>query len=179
MLPRYGSLGGSASAALAASGVVRLGAAGPTTFGLGLLVHLTGDSWFNTVGAPDRAQPCGTLSSARSATALSLFAVGSAGWELTPRIRAHALAGAGAATYFAGDLGGDVFTPACSPSPAPKPALLLGAQLDYALTPVVRLSALPLLLQVQPAFDGARTTPVDASGAWLRATFALGAGVDL
>ena len=33
------------------------------------------------------------MSSPRSATALSMFATGSAGWEIVPRVRAHALAG--------------------------------------------------------------------------------------
>ena len=56
---------------------------------------------------------------------------------------------------------------------------MAGAQIDYALTPIVRLSALPLVLQLQPSFDGARSTPLDASGVWMRATIAIGAGVDL
>ena len=108
-----------------------------------------------------------------------MFLTGSAGWEIVPRVRAHALAGVGVAAYFAGDVGGDVFVPACSPSPGPKPAFMAGAQIDYALTPVVRLSALPLVLQLQPSFDGARSQPVDATGIWMRATIAIGAGVDL
>ena len=54
-----------------------------------------------------------------------------------------------------------------------------GAQLDYALTPLVRLSALPLVLQLQPSFEGTRSAPLDASGVWMRATIAIGAGVDL
>jgi hypothetical protein len=51
--------------------------------------------------------------------------------------------------------------------------------LDHAITPVVRLSALPLVLQLQPAFDGTRSTPIDTSGVWIRATIAIGAGIDL
>jgi hypothetical protein len=56
---------------------------------------------------------------------------------------------------------------------------MAGAQVDYAITPVVRLSALPLVLQLQPSFEGTRSTPLDTSGIWIRATIAVGVGVDL
>ena len=179
MLPRYGSVGGAAHATLTASGTYRFADVGATTFAVGGMILLTGDSWDNTVGAPATVPPCGLLRDARSDTALSMFVMGTAGWEIAPRLRAHAVAGVGIAAIFADDLGGDVFVSACSPSPGPRPALMFGGQLDYALTPVVRLSALPLLLQVQPAFDGTRSTPIDTSGVWIRATIAVGAGVDL
>jgi hypothetical protein len=179
MLPKYGSVNGDPHPTLIAGGSYRFADAGATTFAVGAMFLLTGDSWENRVAAPSTAAPCGELASPRSATALSMFATGSAGWEIVPRVRAHALAGVGVAAYFAGDLGGDVFVPACGASPGPKPAFMAGAQIDYALTPIVRLSALPLVLQLQPSFDGARSTPVDASGVWMRATIAIGAGVDL
>ena len=179
MLPRYGSVGGAAHVTLTASGTYRFADVGATTFAVGGMLLLTGDSWENTVGAPSTAAPCGTLNNPRSDTALSLFLMGTAGWEIVPRLRAHAIAGVGVAAIFADDLGGDVFVSACSPSPAPRPAMMLGGQLDYAVTPVVRLSALPLLLQLQPAFEGTRSTPIDTSGVWIRATIAVGAGVDL
>jgi hypothetical protein len=179
MLPRYGSVGGDPHPTLVASGAYRFADAGATTFAVGAMLLLTGDSWENRVAAPVMAAPCGTLSNPRSATALSMFAMGSAGWEIVPRVRAHALAGLGFAAYFADDLGGDVFIPKCNASPGVKPAFMAGARIDYALTPLVRLSALPIVLQVQPSFDGTRSTPVDASGIWMRATIAIGAGVDL
>ncbi|MDB4933751.1 MAG: Thiol-disulfide isomerase [Labilithrix sp.] len=179
MLPRYGSVGGAAHPELDVSGTYRFADVGATTFAVGATVFLTGDSWDNTVGAPGIAPPCGTLKNPRSATALSMFAMGTAGWEIVPRLRAHALAGLGVAAYFADDLGGDVFVPKCNPSPGARPALMAGAQLDYAITPIVRLSALPLVLQLQPSFEGTRSTPIDTSGVWLRATIAIGVGVDL
>lgn len=179
MLPRYGSVGGDVHATFTASGTYRFADVGATTLAIGGMLLLTGDSWENTVGAPSMTAPCGQLKNPRSDTALSLFVIGSAGWEIVPRLRVHALAGLGMAAIFADDLGGDVFVSACSPSPPPRPALMLGGQLDYALTPVVRLSALPLVLQLQPAFDGTRSTPIDTSGVWMRATIAFGAGVDL
>jgi hypothetical protein len=179
MLPRYGTLGGAAHPTLAASGTYRFADVGATTFAVGAMVFVTGDSWDNTVGASNVAAPCGTLSNPRSATALSMFAMGTAGWELVPRLRVHAIAGVGAAAYFADDLGGDVFIPQCKPSPGARPAIMAGAQVDFAITPVVRLSALPLVLQLQPSFEGTRSTPIDTSGVWIRATIAIGVGVDL
>lgn len=179
MLPRYGSVGGAAHATLTASGTYRFADVGATTFAVGAMLLLTGDSWENTVAAPVTAAPCGMLNNPRSDTALSMFVMGTAGWELAPRLRAHAIAGVGLAAIFADDLGGDVFVTACSPSPAPRPAMMFGGQLDYAVTPAVRLSALPLVLQLQPSFEGTRSTPIDTSGLWLRATIAVGVGVDL
>lgn len=179
MIPRFGSVGGAAHPTLAGSGTYRFADVGATTFAVGAMFLLTGDSWDNTVGADNVVQPCGTLKNPRSATALSMFAIGSAGWEIVPRLRAHALAGLGAAAYFADDLGGDVFVPACKPSPGARPSFMLGGRIDYAVTPTVRLSALPLVLQLQPSFEGTRSSPVDTSGVWMRATIAVGVGVDL
>jgi hypothetical protein len=179
MLPRYGSIGGAVAPTITASGTYRFVDIGATTLAAGAMIFVTGDSWDNTVGADNSLKACGTLKNPESATAVSLFAMATAGWEIVPRVRAHALAGFGVAAYFADDLGGDVFVPACHPSPGARPALMLGGQIDYAVTPLIRLSALPLVLQIQPAFDGTRSTPIDTSGVWLRATIAVGAGVDL
>jgi len=179
MLPRYGRVGGAAHVTGLLSGTYRFAELGATSFEGGLLVAATGDSWDNTVGAPATVAPCGTLQNARSAAAYSAFAIGGASWELLPKLRLHGLAGAGVAAYSADDLGGDLFVPVCKPRPGPRPAMLLGAELDYAITPLLRLSALPLLLQIQPSFEGTRSTPLDTSGVWLRATIAVGIGVDL
>lgn len=179
MLPRFGSVSGAAHPTLVGSGSYRFADVGATTFAVGGMFLLTGDSWDNTVGADNVARPCGTLRNPRSATALSIFATGSAGWEIVPRLRAHALGGIGVAAYFADDLGGDVFVPSCNPSPGARPSFMVGGQIDYAITPQVRLSALPLVLQLQPAFEGTRSSPIDTSGVWMRATIAIGAGVDL
>jgi len=40
------------------------------------------------------------------------------------------------------------------------------------------VSAFPLTWQVQPAFDGTRASPKDASGVWMRFGFGIGGGVD-
>ena len=127
-----------------------------------------------------RATLCsGGTESATSAFAISFFGVGSAGWELVPRLRLHALMGLGAGTFLLSQAGGDLFVPTCDASPGVKPAFLLGSQIDFAITPTVRLTALPIALQLQPSFGGTRSTPLDASGVWLRTTFAIGVGVDL
>jgi hypothetical protein len=179
MFPRYGSVGGAAHPTALVNGTYRFADIGPTAVGAGVMFSVTGDSWDNTVGAPATLPECGALRNSRSATAFAAFAMGTAGWEIVPQLRVHALAGAGIAAYSADDLGGDVFVPACRPSPGARPAMIFGAQLDYAITPQVRLSALPLLLQIQPSFDGTRSIPLDTSGFWLRANIAIGMGVDL
>lgn len=179
VLPRYGGVGGSAQFGMTLSGTYRVADVGATAFGLGGLVHFTGDSWGNSINAPMTAAPCGALTDATSAFAMSIFAVGTAGWELVPGLRLHGVGGLGLATYFVGTAGGDLFVPTCSASPGVRPALLLGAQLDVAVTPSVRITALPIALQIQPAFGDTRSTPLDANGVWLRTTFAIGMGVDL
>jgi hypothetical protein len=161
------------------SGAYRFADVGPTTFSAGAMMLLTGDSWDNTVGAPTTVAQCGALKDPNSATAVSFFAMGMAGWEIVPRVRIHAVTGLGVAAYILDDAGGDVFVPTCNASPSAKPAFMMGGRIDYALTPIVRLSALPLLLQFQPSFEGTRSAPIDTSGVWIRATIAIGAGVDL
>lgn len=179
VLPRYGSVGGSAQFGVTMSGVYRVADVGATAIGIGGLIHLTGDSWQNSINAPVTAAPCGPLTDATSAFAISFFAVGTAGWELVPRLRLHAVGGIGAATFLQSQAGGDLFVPTCEASPGVRPAFLLGTQLDYGITPSIRLTALPIALQIQPSFGGTRSTPLDASGVWLRTMFAIGIGVDL
>lgn len=179
MLPRYGSVGGSAHVQMDVTGTYRFADVGPTSFAAGAAVFLTGDSWSNTIAAPVATPQCGVLKDQNGATALSMFAIATAGWQIVSRLRAHAIGGLGLAGYLAGDLGGDVFTPSCTGGPGARPAVLMGAQLDYALTPLVRLSAMPIVLQLQPSFAGTRSDPIDSSGIWMRATIAIGAGVDL
>lgn len=179
MLPKYGGVGGAAHVTGVLSGTYRFYDAGPTAIEAGILFAATGDSWDNTVGADASVAPCGVLQNARTATAYSAFAMAGASWELITKLRLHALGGAGVAAYSADDLGGDLFVPVCKPKPGPRPAMIVGAAIDYAITPLVRLSALPILLQLQPSFEGTRSTPLDSSGIWLRATIAVGLGVDL
>ncbi len=181
IFPRFGDVGGSGAFAFMAMGTYRLVDIKGVTISAGGLLSVNGDSWGNETGQVDTAPGCqNPLSDAHSATALSFFGIGHASFPIIPRLRAGAIAGVGAAGYFAGDnVGGDVFVPSCNPSPGVRPALMLGTQIDFALASIVRLSAWPLTWQVQPAFDGTRATPEDSSGVWMRFGLGIGAGVDL
>jgi hypothetical protein len=179
VLPRYGGIGGDAAAGGMVSGTYRVTDSSPS-FALGALVSLTGDSWGNTVRAPNTVPGCnGTLPGSFGATALSLYAIGTMGVTLVPRLRIVGTGGIGVAGYIVPDTGGDLFNPSCTSSPGLRPALLLGAQIDYALGSTFRLSAMPMTMQLHPAFSGVRETPIDASGAWVRFMIGLGIGVDL
>jgi hypothetical protein len=179
VLPRYGGLGGDAAPGFMASGTYRLSEGSPT-FALGALFSVTGDSWENTVKAPSTVQGCsGTLPGSFSATALSLYAIGTMGVTIVPRLRAVGVGGVGIAGYVVPDTGGDLFNPSCTSSPGLRPSLLLGAQIDYALGSTFRLSAMPITMQLQPAFSGVRETPIDATGVWMRFMIGIGVGVDL
>ncbi len=179
MLPRHGEIGGAAGFGLMALGTYRIAELGKTSISAGGLLTVSGDSWGNNTGEPNTAPNCGPLTDAQSATALSLFAIGAASYPILPKVRVSGIGGLGLAGYFVDNVGGDLFVPSCRPSPGVRPALLLGTEIAYAATPHLRFSAFPLTWQVQPAFDGTRGAPRDASGVWMRFGFAIGAGVDL
>lgn len=179
VLPRHGGVGGDSAPGLMVSGTYRLNDGSPS-FALGGLVSVTGDSWSNNVNAPNTVQGCtGRLPGSFSATAFSLYALGTTGINIVPRLRVVGLGGIGVAAYAISDTGGDLFVPSCTSSPGLRPALLLGAQVDYALGGTFRLSAMPLSMQIHPAFSGVRETPLDATGAWVRFMLGIGIGVDL
>lgn len=179
VLPRHGAIASTSGAAWTALGTYRFATIGRTSVAAGGLVTVSNDSWGNRTGQPNVATGCAPLKDAQSATALSVFAIASIGHALGRRVRVIGLGGAGMATYFVDDVGGDLFVPNCHASPGVRPAMVLGAQLDFNLTSHMRLSAFPLTWQLQPRFDGARTAPRDASGVWMRFGVAIGAGVDL
>ncbi|MBX3219792.1 MAG: PEGA domain-containing protein [Labilithrix sp.] len=179
MLPRHGSIGGRAGPGLFVLGTYRVKEIGRASLAAGGLLSLSSDSWRDRTGLPDEAPDCAPLRDPDSATALSVFGIGTASYDVAPRLRVVGIGGLGVAGYFVEHVGGDLFVPSCTPSPGVRPALLLGAQIDYALTSVVRLSAFPLTWQVQSAFDGVRAAPRDASGVWMRFGVGLGAGIDL
>jgi hypothetical protein len=179
VLPRYGGIGGDGALGGTVSGTYRLNDGAPS-FALGALASVTGDSWSNTVRAPTTVAGCpGTLPGSFGATALSLYAVGTMGVTLVPRLRVVGVGGVGVAGYIVPETGGDLFNPSCTSSPGLRPALLLGAQIDYALGSTFRISAMPITMQLHPAFSGVRETPIDASGAWVRFMLGIGIGVDL
>jgi hypothetical protein len=181
-LPRHGEVGGAAGATGVLTGTYRALDLGRTSLAFGGLVSIAGDSWNNTIGAPTTnvAGCSAALRDPHGAAATSLMAIAAVGWPVGRRVRIHGVLGAGLAMYLAGsDVGGDLFAPSCDAKTGLRPALVFGAKIDYALTPRVHLSALPITVQLHEAFDGARAAPRDATGLWVRAAIAIGAGVDL
>jgi hypothetical protein len=146
------------------------------SFVLGLRTSLTFDTWGNAVGGGTTACP---MSTRFEGTALSAFLDGSVGFHPTPRVRIDADVGFGLGGYFASPVGGDLFVPSCTPAPGVVPALEVGAAVSYAFTRNVRGVVAPLWFEAQPAFYGARSSPIDASGPWLRLGSGLGVAVDL
>jgi tetratricopeptide (TPR) repeat protein len=137
---------------------------------------LTYDSWSNTVGTP--AQPCG-LGGPESATALALFADAAFGYRPLPRLRVGGDLGFGFASELGSQFGGDVFLPNCDASPGLVPAGHFGAEFSYAVLSALRVVFSPIVLEIAPAFAGTRSTPIDASGPWIRFGSGLGVAVDL
>lgn len=182
MIPRHGTVASDTAFGFLLSGSYRVGgAAGGTSFHLGGLLTVNEDSWHNNVGATMSPPSCQgrTLRDPFSATAVSILATGAAGFEIVPRLRASALAGVGVAAYAVDDVGGDVFVASCTTEPGARPTFMLGAQIDWALTPAFRLSAFPVAMQLQPSFTGVREQPRDASGLWMRTMIGIGVGIDL
>lgn len=131
------------------------------------------------MNAPTTGPGCaGSLRNPLEGTALSLYALWTGGFEIVPRLRALGMLGAGIATYLVDDVGGDLFVPSCNTSPGVRPSFLGGVQIDWSVSGPLRISAWPLILQLQPAFDGTRSSPKDSSGIWLRVMLAFGVGVD-
>jgi hypothetical protein len=179
VLPRHGGVGGEAAVGGMVSGTYRINDGSPS-FALGGLFSISGDSWKNTIDAPNQVPGCtGTLPGTFSGTALSLHAIGTMGVTLVPRLRVVGVGGVGVAGYVVPDTGGDLFNPSCTSSPGLRPSLLLGAQIDYALGSTFRFSAMPITMQLHPAFSGVRQTPLDATGVWARFMIGFGVGVDL
>jgi hypothetical protein len=175
-VPRMGTVGLAAHpAALVSVGYV-LHDAERLVASVGLRGTFTYDTWSNTVGAP--ALSC-NLTNDESATAVSAFLDAALGYRASARFRFTGDFGFGLAVYPASQRGADLFEPSCDASTSVRPAVHFGADASYAFTPALRALLAPILLEVQPAFDGARTSPIDASGAWLRIGAGLGIALDL
>lgn len=176
---RHGEVGGGAAPAFGAMGTYRIGNAGGARIALGGMLHVTFDSWKNSSNRQETAAPCGALNDANDGVPISVYGLADVSWRLRPTISAGPIAGLGLAGYVADQVGGDVFQPACSARTGVLPAVLVGGKVGWHVAPGFTLALFPILLHVQPAFDGARVTPRDASGVWVRATFAIGGGFDL
>jgi hypothetical protein len=174
MFPRYGTAGGSAHV----GGLLRGGAMFPVTprfgMGFGLAGLLTRDVWSNADTTTPLAGGCG-LSPDLSAMAASAFVEVTGALRITRALSFVPHVGLGVASLSSDRTGGDLFEPTCTPSYGLRPAVLAAPDLELAVG-VARLVVSPVMLQVNPAFEGARG---DATGAWLRVAMGLGFGVDL
>lgn len=177
-LPRFGTIGGRAGPALLVDGTYVAYDARRVVVGVGLRVVVNGEGWSNTVGATSTPGGGCTLSHDESATAVSALVAGVAAYRVSSRVRVGGEVGLGLATYHLDRAGGDVFEPTCSAAPGVRPAVLLAGSVSYGVTRDVRLVLIPLLLEAQAAFQGARTSPRDASGTWLRLGAGLGVSFD-
>lgn len=179
-MPEYGSIGGNVgpagylSAAYVAYDDPRL------VVTVGAAMTFTADSWSNTSGLPNTNPNCeNPIPSDDTATALSGFVQGGAFWRALPGWRLGGDLGVGFATYSVGEAGRDVFVPTCHPSSGVKPAFHIDAVASYAFSSEFRVLLAPVVLELQPAFDGASRTPRDATGLWLRWGAAAGLAFDL
>jgi hypothetical protein len=143
---------------------------------VGARLTFTNLTWANSVHAP--ALSCG-LGGEEGAPVVAAFADGALGYRPTPRWRIGGDVGVGFASLPAGSLGGDAFRPACDASPGVAPAGHVGADVSYRLSPAFRVVLSPIVFELQPAFGGARTTPIDAAGPWIRVGGGVGFAVDL
>lgn len=179
VIPKFGAVGGSAGAGVLLAGTYRIANIGSGGLSVGALFSMSGDHWKNTsVARQDVGGKC-VIPAKQSATALAFHGVGAVNFPVGRNLKVGGLAGVGVAGLSHDEVGADVFLASCDPSVGMTPSFLFGAEIDYALGSLVRLAVFPLTWQMQPAFEGARGSPRDASSLWMRFGFGFGAGVDL
>ncbi len=110
---------------------------------------------------------------------LSALAVIGGGLRLGARTRLGGELGIGLDTLTGSEAGGEVFTPTCSPSFGARVLGHASLEASYSIVPALRVVLSPVVFQLHPAFSGARTAPVDTTGAWWRIGSGLGLAVDL
>ena len=148
--------------------------------GAGLLLHVTTDSWTNTIQADSQPNGCTlSITNNESATELAGYGIGTFAYRIVPRLRVAVDAGLGLAAYTASAVGGDVFYPTCQPSTGAQLAARTAIEVSYSFLPYLRGTLTPIAMQVHPSYSGVRSTPLDATGAWTRIGFGLGVALDL
>jgi hypothetical protein len=179
LFPKYGDLGDAGGPAGLFRATYALTNAA-TAFTIGWRLTVVGDGWSNTLGVPNASTNCGApVGSSFSGTALSVFGTAGVDRKVSERWRLGADAGLGIAAFFSSQVGGDLFITSCRPSPGVKPALHFGLEASYAMSSAFRFVLSPLVFELNPAFEGTRAAPRNASALWYRAGFALGVSVDL
>lgn len=128
-------------------------------------------------GSPPDAAPLCQLSNDYGAYDLGALAVLGAAKRLG-RVRLGGDLGVGIAGLVAASDGGDARSGNCG-GYGVKGLAHAGTEVSYALGARVRVLLSPVTFEAHPGYDGARTTPVDATGVWWRVGSALGAAFDL
>lgn len=148
----------------------------------GLRFDATTDGWHAT---PATALPAGTtpplcpIGNDFTSTELAAFLVGGARLRVHPRVHVGAEVGLGLTDFTGDPAGGEVFTPDCDPSYGLRPALHLGSEVSFVLTPKgpfrARAMLEPVLFQAHAAYHGTRD---ETGGLWWRIGSALGFALD-
>jgi len=177
---KLGSVSEGGRLGFAVSGVYWLVDTQRWALGAGVLLNITGDSWTNTIGAPISGDGCTqSIANNETATEIAGYGIGTFAVRVIPRLRVGADAGLGLAGYSVGAVGGDLFYPTCQPSTGAQVAARVGLEASYAFLPYLRGVVTPLALQVHPSYSGVRSTPIDATGSWVRLGIGLGVALDL
>jgi hypothetical protein len=180
VVPRWGGVSGSADMGFLLLGTYRIASIGRTgAFSIGGMFNVNGDHWGNKSGIRNDVGGKCFVPQNESANAFSLYGLGTASVPFGDNWKIAGMFGAGMTGYAHDELGSDLFLADCDPSTGLQPAFLFGAEIDYAIGSLIRISAFPLTWHLQPAFDGVRSAPRDATGVWMRFGFGIGAGVDL
>ncbi len=175
----YGDATGGASPAGFIAASVPLVDRGRLRFAVGARLAISGDTWSTSAGVSNitGALSC-KLPRDYSGATVAGHAVATGGVAVSDELRAFVDVGFGLAGLTTSDVGGDAFMPVCNAATGIAPAAHLALAVSYAVVPRLRLVLRPIALDAQPAFVGARRAPIDASGAWLRATMTAGAAFE-
>lgn len=138
-----------------------------------------GLGWSTTGAILNPKLPQCVLPDRYQATALSGTLGGGVAWDATRVVRASLELGVGAEGMFVSRGGGDVLMPSCSPSPGLVPSGSARASVSFRLGGGSRIALTPLAFAIHPAYDGARSDPRDASGAWIRLGGTVGLAYDV
>lgn len=177
--PRFGSIGGAAGVGFFALVGYRFAEIGKGSLSVAGIFTVSGDNWKNATGVSNDTGGKCALQNKQGATAFSAFGAVTAMFPITQKLKLGGLTGVGLSGLSHDQLGSDVFLASCDPSTGVRPAFLFGAELDYAIGSTMRFVAYPLTWHVQPAFDGTRSFPEDATGLWMRFSVGVGIGLDL
>ena len=132
---------------------------------------------------PADPSPTGCALPARGrAVGLAGALTGGVAWDATRSLRASIELGGGLESLVIGGVGavgGEAFVADCSPSPGLVPLGLARASASFRVAKEVRVVLTPVTFAVHPAYEGARSSPTDATGPWIRLGASLGLSYDV